>query len=37
MGRKLKELHRVLEFNHSKWLKLYIEFNIQKKNRSKKK
>ena len=32
----LKELHRVLEFHQSPWLKPYIEFNAQKKNRNRK-
>ena len=36
IGWKLKELHRVLEFNQSKWLKLYIEFNIKKKQKQEK-
>ena len=31
LGSRLKKLHRVLEFNHSQWLKPYIEFNTQKK------
>ena len=30
-------MYRVLEFNHSQWLKQYVEFNTQKKNRSRKK
>ena len=24
-------MHRVLEYNHSKWIKSYIEFNTQKR------
>ena len=31
LGLKLKKLHRVLELNHSQWLKPYIEFNTQKR------
>ena len=29
LGLKQKNVHRVLEFNHSQWLKQYIEFNKQ--------
>ena len=36
LGLKLKEIHRVLEFNQSHPLKQNIEFNAQKKNRSRK-
>ena len=28
---KLKNIHRVLEFNQSQWLKQYVEFNTQKR------
>ena len=29
LGLKQENVHRVLEFNHSQWLKQYIEFNKQ--------
>ena len=29
LGLKQKNVHPVLEFNHSQWLKQYIEFNKQ--------
>ena len=34
---RLKKLRGVLEFNQSQWLKPYVEFNVQKKNRSRNK
>ena len=37
LGLKLKEIHGILEFNQSQCLKPYIEFNTQKKHRSRKK
>ena len=37
LGLKLKEIHRILELNQSQWLKQYIQFNTQKKNRSREK
>ena len=37
LGLKLKKIHRVLEFNQSQWLKPYVNFNTQKKNRWEKK
>ena len=33
---KLKKIHCVLEFSQCQWLKQYVEFNTQKKNRSRK-
>ena len=37
LGLKLKKKYRKLEFNQSKWLKPYIEFNTQKRIDAKKK
>ena len=31
LGLKLKQIHRILEFNHSQRLRPYIEFNTQKR------
>ena len=30
-GLNLKKIHRVLQFNQSKWLKAFVELNIQKR------
>ena len=31
LGLKVKQIHHVLEFNQSQWLKPYVEFNTQKR------
>ena len=31
LGLKLRNMYCVLEFNHSQWLKQYVEFNTHKK------
>ena len=33
---KLKQIHHVLEFNQSKWLKPYVEFNTHKRIKAEK-
>ena len=35
LDRKLKKIHRALEFSRSKWLKQYIDFSTQKKTNAK--
>lgn len=35
LGLTLKKVHRVLEFNHSPWLKQYIEYNTNKRMQAK--
>ena len=35
LGLKVKNVHRVLEFNQSPWLRQYIDFNSQKRTQAK--
>ena len=35
VGLKVKKVHRVLEFNQSPWLRQYIDFNTQKRTKTK--
>ena len=36
LGLKLKEMHRLLEFSQSRWLKQFVEFNKKKEQKQKK-
>ena len=36
LGLKLKQMHLILEFNLSQWLKLLVEFNKQKRTEAEK-